>query len=193
MPRGAVGFALQGWAATADDCSEQPPHGKFLEHGHHDLVPSVSLAVPARPTRSSPTITRTAFDDAGETNASAEFLGPPASGMLNVRHAAKVLGRSALASSWFDSLPRDSLHKLQTDTGIRTAFHGHGHAVAASGAEALAAAKASLGVCLTALLASSAAWLSAYVNYSLEKLEMEHEEHEAREVVEEAGGHLDER
>merc|ERR1711924_338566 len=79
--------------------------------------------------------------------------------------------RSAAAHAWFDS----SSHH---GPSVATSFGGH-HEGAASGEEALANAKSSLKVCMMGLLAASAAWLSAYVNYSIESEHLEHEKHEA--------------
>mmetsp|Transcript_82878 Transcript_82878/g.130315 ORF Transcript_82878/g.130315 Transcript_82878/m.130315 type:complete len:179 (+) Transcript_82878:80-616(+) len=87
--------------------------------------------------------------------------------------------RAAVAATWFTSPHTPS---------VRTGFHGGGdHDEGENSAEqALDNARSSLKVCLMALLASSAACLSAYVNYSLEKMHLEHEEAEARETRERA-------
>ncbi|CAJ1372872.1 unnamed protein product, partial [Effrenium voratum] len=60
-----------------------------------------------------------------------------------------------------------------------TSFGGHGHGAAPSNPdEALAQAKAGLKTCALGFMASSAALLSAYVTWSLEKKHFEHEVHE---------------
>eukprot|EP00434_Breviolum_minutum_P041893 symbB.v1.2.037271.t1/scaffold5459.1/size26914/2 len=60
-----------------------------------------------------------------------------------------------------------------------TSFGGHGHhAVPTNPEEALEQAKAGLKTCALGFMASSAALLSAYVTWSLEKEHFEHEVHE---------------
>mmetsp|Transcript_53406 Transcript_53406/g.124338 ORF Transcript_53406/g.124338 Transcript_53406/m.124338 type:complete len:128 (-) Transcript_53406:152-535(-) len=58
-----------------------------------------------------------------------------------------------------------------------SSFHGHA-AAPQTPAEALAQAKAGLKTCALGFMASSAALLSAYVTWSLEKEHFEHEVHE---------------
>eukprot|EP00913_Durusdinium_trenchii_P021029 g19762.t1 len=68
---------------------------------------------------------------------------------------------------------------VEASQGPPTSFSGHGHAPAPSSpAEALEQAKAGFKTCMLGFMASSAALLSAYVTWSLEKEHFEHEVHE---------------
>mmetsp|Transcript_64768 Transcript_64768/g.151796 ORF Transcript_64768/g.151796 Transcript_64768/m.151796 type:complete len:120 (+) Transcript_64768:47-406(+) len=57
---------------------------------------------------------------------------------------------------------------------IPVSFGGHGHHAPANADEALAQAKAGLQTCALGFMASSAALLSAYVTWSLEKHHQRH-------------------